>query len=758
MLYQYRPADIQDFSGGMTDQYMNGAENAAEIMTNFIVLDNKSLRTRAGTVLDSTVDPQIPTGSQRIQTLINYSKNTMMFAHAGNKIFYRNPVNYASLLGPTGNDPFNLADANTHSAHTEWNRHLMITSESFNKPIKIYQDSAGLFKLRTAGLPDLTTSPSLAGTAGSGAFIYSFYYKYEYTVFNQDFVDFGPVKKVQILNINSPDVNQIDITSIPVLANASGDNYDTTNIKIVIARTINGGQESYVVGEVTNGTTTYTDTLSDTLLQDNATVYTSGGVPNNDPPPLSKYCHSVNGFTYYAHTKEGSQIFPSRIFQSQILDPDSVPQSFFDELEDEVTGLSSVQDIPIVGCRKHIYRIDGAFDEVGRGGMSHRRISDHAGCVSHDSFVQAEGGLFWWGVDGIYYTEGYKCIKVTDHLNDRYQNYIKTLSGKTRKIKGIYNEYDRTILWTFSTTAKGTNLEECDSIWVLDLNWGISDNMTSYIWSGATTFSPTSLVIYNGILHRADKTGYVLKFDTNVFTDPKIVAGVAVSTWFEESIIWTYKSIASNFGTSFARKIANKILISCKNETNMSMAITAVNDDGKLSRQLTPIRWRKNFTWGDEDFVWGNPEFSWYYGGTIELDRRFPAGGLRFNYLQLLITNDFTNILNSDLAGNVIVSGALNTATLVNAASGDWPTQAVDYFLYLEHDNYQRAYKVIQRSDDTITLEDVNNTLADGTWKFQLKGYKKNEIVNLLGYSVSWALTSRSYDTYNNGDSGGIST
>ena len=114
MLYQYRPADIQDFSGGMTDQYMNGAENAAEIMTNFIVLDNKSLRTRAGTVLDSTVDPQIPTGSQRIQTLINYSKNTMMFAHAGNKIFYRNPVNYASLLGPTGNDPFNLADANTH--------------------------------------------------------------------------------------------------------------------------------------------------------------------------------------------------------------------------------------------------------------------------------------------------------------------------------------------------------------------------------------------------------------------------------------------------------------------------------------------------------------------------------------------------------------------------------------------------------------------------------------------------------------------
>jgi hypothetical protein len=479
-------------------------------------------------------------------------------------------------------------------------------------------------------------------------------------------------------------------------------------------------------------------------------------VPNNDPPPLSKYCHSVNGFTYFAHTKAGAEIFPARIFQSQVLDPDSVPQGFFDELEDEITGLSSVQDIPIVGCRKHIYRIDGAFDEVGRGGMFHRRISDHAGCISHESFVQAEGGLFWWGVDGIYYTEGFKCIKVTDHLDERYKTFLATLGTQQRKVKGVYNDFERCIVWTASTTSKGLNLEECDAVWVLDLSWGISNEMTSYLWQGQTTFFPTSLVLFNNELYRADKFGYVLRFDYDVFTDPKIIPGQPINTWFEESIIWTYRSVASNFGTSFARKIANKVLISCKNETNMSMAITAINDDGKLSRKLTPLRWRRNFTWGDEDFVWGDPDFIWYYGGTIELDRRFPAKGLRYNFLQLEMTNDFTNILNSDLAGLVTINGTANTATLVNAASGDWPSQAVDYVLYLENDNYTRGYKITSRSNDTVVLEDVNNALADGNWKFQLKGYKKNEIINLLGYSISWALTSRSYDTFNQGDSGGL--
>lgn len=756
MGYNYQPAEITNFAGGMTDDYVNGPLTMAEKMENLYVLENKAAKTRPGTLLDSETDAQIPAGTQRINTLMSYNHGEKLFAHSAKRLYYRNPVSWATLFGPTGNNPFNLADANTNLAQTQWNRHLVICSEAFDKPVKVYRDNSSTYQVRTAGLPALASSPTVTMTAGANAYLYAFHYSYTYMIGDQTFIDKGPVTIVSKESVTAPNSSAANISVIPVLSNASGDNYETTVIKIEIFRTINGGREFYKLGEVTNGTTVYVDNLSDTLLQDNEPIYTSGDVPDNDPPPLAKFCHTVNDVTYYAYIKEGSEIFPNRIKQSQAEDPDSVPGSFEHELEDEVTGISSTQDIPIVGCKKHIYRIEGAFDEVGRGGMEHRRISDHAGCVSHESMVQTDVGLFWFGVDGIYYTEGYKVRKVTNHLNKRYANFLATLVGKNRKIKGIFDDVDRVVHWTVSTTSKATGQEDCDSLWILDLKEGLSDAMSCRLWVGGDTFFPSTICFHNATLYRADKTGYVLYFDENSLTDPKIDAGQPVAGWAEETIIWRWRSIATNFGTSFVRKTANRILLSCKNETNVSIAISAVNDDGRITRNIKPIRWRRNFTWGDEEFVWGDPNCVWYYGGTLEVDRRFPAGGLRFNYLQIEITNDFTNIVNSDLNGNAVVNSTLKTVTLVDSVDTDWPSQAVDYYILFESDNYTRQYKVIARTADTLTVEDGANTLLDGTFKWQMKGYKKGEVINLVGLNISWALISRSYDTYNKGDDGGL--
>ena len=743
----------------MYEDYVGAPINSAEVLTNFYILGNKSIKTRPGTLLDvaTNADAQIPSGSNAVGTLISYNNSEKLFVHAATKLYYRNPTAYATLNGPTGNSAFPNASADTYLANTEWNRHLIITTDAFDLPVKVYRDSAGNYQLRTAGLPALASSPTCTGAAGTNAYTYAFLHKYTYTVGDETFIDRGPLTLVQKTSIAAPNVSTVAITLIPTLANGVTKSYDTTNIKIEIYRTINGGVEFYKLDEVTNGTATFNDTFSDATIQNNELIYTTGGVPDNDPPPLSKFCHTVNGFTYYAYLKEGSEIFPNDIVQSQALDPDSVPGSFRDKLEDEITGLSSVQDVPIVGCRKHVYRIDGAFDEVGRGGMTHRRISDHAGCISHESFVQAEGGLFWFGNDGVYYTEGFRCQKVTSHLDRTYKTFVDYLRGKNRKIKGAFNEYTRTLYWTVSSTGRGEGSEICDAIWGIDLQWGVSSEMTSWLWKGGDSFFPTALTVHDGTLYRGDQYGYVLYFDDDTVSDPKIVAGFDPATWFEETIIWRYKSPASNFGTSFVRKTANKILISAKNETNVSIAITAINDDGKFERDLTPIRWRKNFIWGDEDFYWGNPDFSWFYGGTIEVDRRFPAGGLRFNYLQIEITNDYTNIINSDAAGLATVNSTAKTAVLVGAATVDWPSQVVDYYISFESDGFLKEYKVTGRPDDnTIALEDIDGTLPNGNYRWQLKGYRKREIMNLLGYSISWALLTRSHDTFNTGESGDL--
>ena len=706
MAYNYKPLDLTDFSGGMVDDYINADPKQCHKAFNVYALNNKTMRTRFGTLLDSLVDAQIPSLTplvgQRINSLINYNNDSILFVQSAQNIYYRNPVNYATLLGPptivplplvAAEVPFITATDQTHVAHTQWNRHAILTPDNFDKPIKIYVDDLGVTQLCTAGFPKLAASPTLAEsfsyaagafytpsavtdlclqvghgyitglkvhiTAGlgllpaplvagdyyvifvdvnnfrlattsanalsgvyidftntggiyphpitpileSGAYVYSFCYKYPYKVYSEEFVDLGPTTLVQILNVYSPDLNTIKIENIPVLANAAGDKYDVNNIKTQIYRTINGGQEFYLVAEVPNGTTIYNDALSDSALQDNEIIYTSGGVPDNDAPPLAKYCHSVNGFTYYGYTKDASGIQPSTVKQSQGLDPDSVPASFADILEDDVAGISSVQDTPIVGCSKHIYRIEGNFDELGRGGMNHRRISDHAGCLSHDSFVLAEGALYWFGRDGIYRTEGFQCTKVTNQLNKSYASFKTSLVDKTRKIKGVFDPVERFIYWTISQNNKTSGQEECDAIWALDLNWGVSSEMTSTIWNGFSTFAPTSLVIWKDQLHRADKTGYVLKFTETAATDPKIVAGTPVAGWYFETIIWVYQTIATNFGSSFNRKIANKIALSVITKTNFSIAIEAINDEGIITRDLKSIRYRKNFLWGDEDFV-----------------------------------------------------------------------------------------------------------------------------------------------------------
>lgn len=846
-MFKYQPFDLTDFTGGMADEFVNAPANRGQYVTNFFTNRNKTLQIRFGCILDyvSSTESQIPVGTQRINTLINYRNSENLLVHSGKRIYYRNPSSYATLSSTVTSDLFYTADVNTHIAYTPWNGHVIVTPENFDKPIKIYKDGSGNLQARTAGLPALPSSPAvvslgpvvqtisaiddtidcvitssphglplgtpvtfadnpylpaplIAGVtyyavpttsvnfklatslanaqasitinilayAASGAgityslgdqnssYVYAFFYSYEYTVADETFLDEGPVTLVQISDIFPVDNYNINISSIPPLLNSSGDMYDTANVKIQVYRSIDGGQEFYKLTELSNGTTSYSDSLSDTLLQDNQSIYTSGGVPNNDPPPLAKYCHSVNGVTYYAHIKADGEVLPSVIRQSQALDPDSVPGSYFDELEDEITGISSVQDIPIVGCRKHIYKIEGTFDEVGRGGMFHRRISDFAGCISHESFVQAEGSLFWFGEDGIYTTEGYKCIKLTNHLNARYKQFKDTLVDKTRKIKGAFNPETRLISWTISTTAKSSGSEECDALWILDLNWGLSEETACYLWNGSYSFNPSSVVFYNNKLYRADKMGYVLSFDSGESSDDKIVAGTDPAGWFKETIIYNFRSISSDFGTSFTRKIANKLLVNMRGVTTQSVQLTAINDEGRLQRPFTPIRWRKGFVWGDEDFVWGDPNFEWYYGGIITVDRRFPAKGLRFDFLQVDITNAYTNIVNSDVIGTADVDSVTKSITLSGITK--WPTQAVDYYIYLEQDNYVKGYKITARTDSTLVVQDILNTLTTSTQKWQIKGYKKDEVMNLVGLSISWAATSRSFDTFNTGEEGGL--
>lgn len=818
MGFQTQPFTLSDFSGGITDNFINGQINRAEKMDNMFILQNKSIITRGGSIIDDTAHGLTPAGDQRIGSLINYNNSEKLFVQSGADIFYRNPSAYATLVGPvTSNSVFNLGDDTSYISHTQWNRHLFVTNDAFAYPSKIYKDGSGNYQVRTAGLPVLASSPAITqaaftktgdtsngssnilnlssttgleigqGISGTGipagaeitgingttvtisspatasnvgttltvtgirSYIYTFHYYFTYTIGTQIFEDDGPTFLVEKTGFVDPSALNASIASIPVLANGANTNWDTATIKVFIFRTQTNGTVSTKIGEVTNGTTTFTDHFSDSSIENNDLIYTNGGVLDNDQPPLAKYIHVTNNIAYYAHIKDGAEIMPNAYRASVPFDPDSVPGSFGDEVEDEISGFSSVQSIPIIFCKKHVYRVEGNFDELGRGFMNHIRISDTAGCISNLGIVQAENGLFWPGNDGMYYTDGYKVIKITDHLNDTYKAMLAVIAN-TKNIVGTFDDLNRRIIWSAQQDSSNDDNDMC---FVLELRWGVSEEMVFTTMSGGLSFAPSSLTYFNQLLYRGDSRGYVFIHDEEATTDPKVDTGTDASLWSEQAITYDFKTIISSLGIPNLRKWVPKVILTARNRTNVSIQVNAINDDGRIVRSCKEIRYRGNFVWGDPEFIWGEQDCVWIAEGLIEEWRYLPAGGLRVSYIQIQVTNSYTIVTNSDHLGTATFDAIARTATLDDAATYDWPSLSVDYYLSQIGDDYTKQYLVTERtSDDVLTYSDSAGTATAGSMKWELSGTRKEEILNLLSLVLMAAPTSDTIKTYAAGEDG----
>lgn len=767
---QIQPLEVDDFSGGLTDYYIDGPSNKAKTLKNFVIVpygDKGKLKTRPGSVAYDTTVNQPGGVSERIGSLINHDNNSYLLATIKRKI-YRKPTSgaYVEVTGPSGNPCFGNGDESNIVSWTTWNKHTYVTNDHSTSNVMRLYDEGGTLKLRNAGLPALASNPTLTSTGGAGNnYVYAFAYYYTYTIGSVTFEDFGAVKQISISNVGAPNVNQIDITTIPVISNGGTENYDTSNIKVYIYRTQNNGTTFYYEGQVTNGTTTFTSNSSDATISANALLYTTGGVVDNDPPPKARFLHVTNDIMWYAYVIENSQTKTNRIRQSIRFDPDSCPEDFYVDVEDDITGISSVQSVPIVFTKRYAYRLDGFFDEFGRGGIQAQRISDIAGCISNQSIVQTDQGLYYAGPDGFYFCDGYKCDKITRDLPTTYKNLVTGDSDDTstqvtlkqNRIYGTHDSINRRILWAVNSSFATDN----DSILCLHMYWGTRPDMPVTLWSNsdlADYFSPTALMFYTtqatgqnkSELLRADRRGYLFKHreDTD-FTDPRIDTAANVSAWGTVCIIYNYVSCAINFGTDLVRKWVPRILVQADNATNLSLQVYSMNDANPATKALKEIRYRGNKVWGDPEDTWGNAIDRWNYTGFIEKWLRFPSGGLRCSYKQVQMTNSYTVVTNSDILSTATVNSAANTATLTDTVTYDWPTDSIDYYLSFENDSYVNQFQVSAVTANTLTfLDSANISPVTGDYQWLLKGYRKGEVLNLLGYTIHYAYLSKSQNTF----------
>ena len=752
-----QPLEVDDFRGGATDYYLGGPVEKAKTVDNLHLVpfgEKAKLLTRQGSEIHDDDYPQIPAGNQRIGTLKVF-ENTLL-VHSKEKLHYISS-GWQTLQGPSSNDMFPSGTTSEYLSMAVWNRHLLVASSGYHLPVKVYPDASNVLKLRTAGLPALATAPTCTPTAGANTYIYAFVYYYTYQVGTLIYEDYGPVTQVLVGSAAEPSSGTMAVTVIHAISNGATGNYDTgsANLKVRIYRTSNAGTTFYYVGQVNNGTATFNDTTSDaSIIAANIQLYTTGGVIENEPPPLCKLVHVEGDIAYYGNTKEGTEIHANRLMQAVPGDIDSCPADFYtDGFDGGIAGLSGFKGSPIVMCDNgSVYRVDGVFDLFGRGGMFPQKIADAADCISGQGVVKTMDGVFWAGSDGIWYTDGYSVVRLNEDYDQSWATFVESATQKAR-IQGKYDSKKRRIWWTIQDEGE----TDCTKCYVLYLDFGIRQNASFATMTGTNdSFAPTAIEFNAGVMYRGDRRGYLFRHEDLLYTDPKVDLDESPEDWETTLLQYTYTSCAFNVG-GMERMFIPRIDITCENETNLSLQITSINDDNAAGRDLKPIRSRSNLTWGDEDVLWGD-DIAWNSEGMINEWRRFPATALRCQYKQITLTNAFVAITSSDALGTATVDNGASTATLTDAATRDWLSTIVDYYIAFETDEYAKEYPITARtSDNVITFSDPAGSAPNAALvEWVIRGYPRGEVLNLIGYRLHVSVFGKTQNTFLKAQSGEV--
>jgi hypothetical protein len=730
--------EVTNFAGGMTDNFIGGALNKFQSAVNFTIRPDGKLESRFGSdVIDNTnyLVPFIST-QKRVDSICEFED--IKIYQSMNKVHFAT-TGWNEITGPTGNSAFSSAvtQFNQNSWDT-WNRHLMVTNDYRERPVFIYKDGSNM-RLRTLGLPKVTNAQvtAITTTVGVGnSRNYRFVRVHTYTINGVEFEARSAVSADKPYSGPIPNT----LGALPVLTNGASDNYDTTTIKLEIYRTANAGVDYFKVGEVTNGTTTFVDSVVDGSLSLGLVLYTDTDELDYDQPPKCKQLFQVNGIFYYLNVESSEGVIPQRVIQANPDQPYAANEGNYIDLDEDITAGGAAGVYPVVFTKNRTYRLEGFFGSDGSGGITRVEISRTVGCVSHKSVVQTLEGLFFAGTDGFYFTDGYRLQKISEDIPATYSRLVET-EAQAKRIYGTYDPNYKRIYWACS---KDSDFTENNIIFIAHLQFGISPNTPFTTWDGGywqDNFAPTALLFDGQVLVSGDKRGYVLKFTEGLYDDKKINTATVPSTWLRLPIIYDYRSVALDFGNVTLRKWVPKIVVYADSISRVAFTIFSNNDNTGVFSELAEVRSNSPVNWRDFGILWDDPSIRWNYLPIVSGIRRFPARSIRCSYKQVKFTNAYTMTDSTASSGTVTVDGVANTVTLENTTA-TWDDNAVDYYISFSDDNHVKQYKILNRTALVLTVEDTDNTLPSGAAKaFKIFGYRKSEALRLLSYSLIYSLT-----------------
>lgn len=710
---------FSDFSGGITDFEFNTASNFSQIMENWLVLRDRSMEVRPGFTFWNITSPRIPSNN-RISKIEDV-KDTLCFFSDGS--VYYNDSGFQEILGPTGNKAFNNGDSESMIDVAQYGEAFMCVDDDYSFPVKVFKDENGVLRTVNAGLPKVVSSPVVTPSSTDGvSYVYAFVYEYEYRVGTTLFLDLGEPIYVQLPDGADSFTGSHDISAYLELTNGVDRNYDTVNLKKRIYRTKADSTTLYLVDSIDNNITTYTDSMNDDTLESQEVIYVQGGVKPNQLPPRCKYITSNNNVVYYANVVESAETKPYRLRFSKVGDPDSVPDTFFEDFESEITGISAIDDKTVVFTENKSISMLGILDDIGRGVVSRKTIAD-VGCVSNGSLVTTQDFIYWFSDSGIYRTNGIQYEKLTNHLDITYQEWTSS-ELKKRRITGQYDKVNQRVIWSIN---KGS--ADNDTLLVYDeVNRGFVTQ------ASGEDFGPSSVIFKDQEMIRADSDGYVFVHNESQFSDLVKSSTLPVTDWWSKAIPYEWKHIAWDMGDSESRKWLNRINVVGRPNTAVYLEPRMYREGSLDFLPLAPIRFNPLMFWGDVINAWGDYGNRWNSIDYLNVAKRTHRRGKRATHLQLSMASAYVTIQKSvsNTDSYVQVNSAANTVSLVDPVTYKFGLVYEGYDIVIDG----KTYEIQSGSETALIVDDSGNTLVDGVYEYEIKGYPKAQRPHISDLAV----------------------
>ena len=518
--------------------------------------------------------------------------------------------------------------------------------------------------------------------------------------------------------------------------------------------------------------TTPIDNYPDQNIQGNEEAYDATTDFGYITVPQGPYFFTVsNQIGYYADIFK----LKNRVYQSIYGTPHATTSVSFLDFDDGITGISTFRDRAVVFTRESTWRMEGLRGLDGRGSITQRLVSDEFGTISNQSIVNTNYGLFFFSRTGICYTDGFKCLRVSEQIFETYFDWIKDVDY----IRSFYHESDQKVYWSIKLPDK--------TYWlVMDLRYGISPQIP--------------LVMHTGLDWQkmdADESVDIVdvdRFQPNVClvneTDQRILRQIEGMVLVHDKqytrdyypgqneripIIFDFVSAAIHFGSKNNRKWVASVMMVCKqkDELGLSLQPIGINDLTETRQLLGTCFNYGTMVWGDPIQVWRNPNAFWNAFKVVNFRRRFPEGSIRSTYKQFGITSLYVYGSDSNTYG-----GALYTSQVIGTAYRTYitiPTTLAQAALDMEGQTVDdtgsfairlpritgKNWTIIERVDDNGATFDVYikpdiATVDDLILKdveFALGYIRTSERIGLDNYSLRYTVIGeRTHGAYENSD------